>query len=113
MKTHHIAYSDILDIIQTQDEAKAMVTQLGFLIDNLYTAKQDIRERFSEYVSYDKKGKIVALIMKNGVDIQNAAELQKFFIDLQTAIHEIPVLALTLAFEPKQEFLVSICSCFA
>ncbi len=48
MKTHHIAYSDILDIIQTQDEAKAMVTQLGFLIDNLYTAKQDIRERISE-----------------------------------------------------------------
>lgn len=112
MKTHHIAYSDILDIIQTQDEAKAMVTQLGLLIDNLYAAKQDVRERILQYVSYDKKEKIVALIMKNGVDIQNAVELQKFFIDLQTAIHEIPIVTLTLAFEPKQEFLASISSWF-
>jgi F0F1-type ATP synthase delta subunit len=104
--------ADCIEILKTKDEAQQCKTELNNLIEGLFSNKS-FAELVSEYVSYQKKDLLFALLEKYHIDTKNLSQTQAFLQELQSAIDALPVATLTLAFSPKQGLITTLSGWFA
>lgn len=104
---------DILNIIMTKKEATDFVTNIDILINSLFNLKIDIEKKMAEILSSKQKQALTALIKKSGINLKDAMGLQNFLKELRSGVESLPVVALTLAFEPKEENIKNISDWFA
>ena len=97
--------SDILEIIHTRDEAKEFLKSLDELLQELYKQSVDIEAILNNSFSHEKKEKILKLLPKYSIDVASSQQLQKFFAELKVTMQQIPVVTLTIAFDPKTSFI--------
>jgi F0F1-type ATP synthase delta subunit len=59
-----------------------------------------------------KKDKFLSLLHANKINTEKTSDLKAFFTKIQDHINKLPVLSLTVAFEPKEKTLAAIAEWF-
>ena len=100
----------LLEIIKTKDDARELLLQIEDALNELYKHKKDGLSVIEDVFPYEKKEKMLALLAAQKVDVKNSIQVTEFFNQLQKTIQAIPVVSLTLAFEPKFSFIKKMSS---
>jgi len=101
----------IIEIIKTKQEAVMLQKQLDQLLTSIY-ANKPFEEIAAEELTFEKKEKLFDLIRYYRIDIRDHSHLQTFLQELKTVIQQVPIVALSLAFYPKQELIAAISTWF-
>jgi len=104
-------YSNILSEIKTKEEANTLSEEIDLLRSSLYEGNDQSKsggnaESFSQTLSSNIRKNISKAISEDLK--QSTVSLEQFLDDLQKTIENLPVLTLTLAFEPTGETAIKI-----
>lgn len=106
---------DTLDLsyfFQTKSQANDFLARLSTIADQTYTTNFNLEKALMEQFGIEKKDKFVALLRDNQITSESASELKAFLTTLQNKITSLPVLSITLAFEPKAQTLKALSDWF-
>lgn len=99
---------DLSEFFTTRGQAQSFISNLSSVIDSVYKTDFDLESALSNAFGIEKKDKFISLLTTNSVNTQNKQELKRFFDLLLAKIPEIPILSITIAFEPNEEVLNSL-----
>jgi len=103
--------NDIIDIVQTKQAAVVLQAELDDLLAALFTHQQ-FDEAVNEHLSYEKKIRILSLCKKYTIDTGNISQIQSFLQEIKTVLGQLPIVTLTIAFSPKQQFINELITWF-
>lgn len=104
--------ADILELVKTKDDARQLQKDITAVIDALFSDAQVI-EMLHMHLPYEKKEKLLALMRIHQIPLTDASLIQQFLQQLISRSQELPVITITLAFEPKQQLVTSLSAWFA
>lgn len=93
--------------LKTTGDAAAMQHILERLSDGLYRTDVSTEESLRKALPYEQAIIINQLAAKYGVNVDDKAKIQEFFLKVREAINALPVVQITLAIEPNAT-LVSV-----
>lgn len=96
---------DLSAFFKTKAEALDFSVRLAAISQKVFETDFQLEPALSEQFGLQKKQLLLALLRDNGVQVEKASALKDFLSQLQTQIRSLPVLTLSLAFEPKDKTL--------
>jgi F0F1-type ATP synthase delta subunit len=96
---------DLSDFFITKAEANAFAQHLTKIFDTIYTAHFDLDKSLMQELGMQKKEALIKLLRENKVQDSSIPALQEFLKKIQDAIATLPLVTLTIAFEPTNETL--------
>jgi len=103
---------DLIEIIKTKDDASALHTQIDNILSESFNNTKQINELIDEILSYHTKTKMLALVSREKIDMNDLQKLRLFFSEVKKNIETLPVVSLTLAVSPGQRFISMLSSWF-
>ncbi len=89
----------------TKLEANDFSLRLSNLSDGLYETGFNLEKALVDNLGIDKKDRFMVLLRNSHVNVNSVSALKDFLERLQEQIGKLPVLSITLAFEPNEETL--------
>ncbi len=96
---------DLSQFFLTKSQATDFATRLNGIIDTMYTTDFNLEKSLSSQFSIVKRDAFLKLMRENNVNTGSVNDLQDFFKKIQEGLSNIPVVSLTVAFEPSEETL--------
>lgn len=103
---------DLSDFFITKSQAEDFKSRLDNIIDKLYSTNFNFEKTLLEEFGIEKKDKFITLLRENKINDLTNTTIQDFLKNVQDTISNIPVMTLTIAFEPNQEILKSLSQWF-
>ncbi len=94
--------------INTVDELLLFYKEIDQIISKLFQNSESLDEVLSSTTSTGKKEKILSILKASEVSFDNLVEVQKTLELIKEAGGLIPVISLTLAFDPSQNMVKDI-----
>jgi hypothetical protein len=94
---------DLSDFFTTKSQASDFSTRLAAIEENIYGTNFNLDNALLSQFGLIKKDKFLTLIRDQQINTSSASDLKSFLAKIQVSISALPVLSLTLAFEPKSE----------
>jgi len=105
MKAPLFRSTDVLEFVQTTDQAEQFVVKLQYIISLLYNRTYTVSQILSEVLPYDKRDKLLQLCQRYGINLQDPGSIEQFLMGLKDAVQKCPVLIIRVGFEPSQRSL--------
>lgn len=102
-----ISPADILSLVKTQEEANEFQKQIDHLLSMLFT-NVPFETAVQETISFDKQGKLLSIFNREHVNVQQIQALQTILQEIKKTIAQLPIITISLAFEPKQRVIETI-----
>lgn len=99
---------DLSVFFRTKIQADDFRSRIATISEMTYQTGFNLEKALSEQLGLEKKDKFLTLVRDNKVNTTSAAEMKTFLEKIQTAITEIPLVPITLAFEPKEQTLTAL-----
>jgi F0F1-type ATP synthase delta subunit len=96
---------DLSSFFHTRDQANDFSIRLSTISEKIYQNNFDLDKTLSEQFGLKKKDALIAFLRTNKVNAQSPSELNSFFNTLIDKISELPVLSISIAFNPTEETL--------
>jgi len=96
---------DVSYFMKTKSQANDFSTRLSKIIAHLYETDFNLEKELLDEFGIQKKDKIMTLLRTNEVNIDKVDVLKVFLLKMQDTIAHLPVLDITIAFEPKEKTL--------
>jgi F0F1-type ATP synthase delta subunit len=96
---------DVSTFCKTKSEANDFMKRLAIISEKIYETNFQLDKVALELFGIQKKDRFLLLLRDNNVPSESASLLKEFLTKLQDTIAKLPVLSLTIAFEPKEETL--------
>lgn len=103
---------DLSAFFQTKAQATDFSSRLALLAEKIYETDFNLEKTLMELFGLKKKEQFIALLRDNNISSESNTALQKFVLDLQKDITNIPTLSLSVAFEPKEQTLKALSEWF-
>lgn len=103
---------DLSPFFQTKKEAAVFTQGLTQLSESLYKTDFQLEKTLLTIFGLKKKDAFLTLLQVQKVQITNIDSLKDFVTKLINYIQTLPVLSITIAFEPQQETLQTIAQWF-
>ncbi len=103
---------DLTYFFKTKSQANDFSSRLATVSENIYQTDFNLDQALMEAFGIQKKDKFLSLLRDNNVNVESASALKAFFTKIQKEISTLPVLTLTVAFEPKGQTLQAIAEWF-
>lgn len=103
---------DLSAFFQTKAQANDFSARIATVSEKIYETDFHLEKALMNQFGLKKKDAFMIVLRDHNVDIEKHTELKKFFEDIQKSIKELPVLTLTLAFEPKDQHLKALAEWF-
>lgn len=103
---------DLTDFFQTKDSAMDFTTRLADLSEQIYKSDFNLEKALTEQFGLQKKDKFLNILRNNSIAVESNAALKEFLSKIQTEISLLPVISMTIAFEPKDQLLKAIAEWF-
>lgn len=113
MNQNQPLYTEIVNLLPTKYAVDNFLAEIDLLMESLFTTKTDISEKMSKVFPAEKKNAIENSCHQNGIDVKNYISVQRFLLDLKEYLKNLPMVNLTLAFNPKEEIIRRISSWFS
>lgn len=104
--------TDIVELMKTKQEASDYITALGTCHDLLFNSKHNPETVLNDTFPYEKKGKLLSLLEKYHITKTDSHLVQQFLQLLKEEIQKLPVVTLSIAFEPNDHTIASISDFF-
>lgn len=96
---------DLSDFFITKPQASSFTEYLNTIIDMTYTADFDLEKTLMQYFGMTKKDAFMKLLRENKIQETSISALTAFLKKIQEATMTLPLVTLTIAFEPTEETL--------
>lgn len=103
---------NLSDFFTTKGQATDFAERLSRLSAMIYTTDFNLESALMQLFGIQKKEKIIALLRDQNVGTDSPTTLKDFITKIQTTITTLPVLSITLAFEPTGQTLKAISDWF-
>ncbi len=103
---------DLSYFFKTKIQAGDFCTRLATLSQQIYETNFNLETALIDAFGMQKKDKFIILLRDNAVNTDSPASLKEFLDKLQEKITALPILSLTIAFEPKEQTLNAISEWF-
>jgi len=96
---------DFSEFFRTKSEANAFSDALSAIIDEIYTVDFTVEKALTKQFGLQKKDKLLLLLRQETFNGLSGNQLKECFLRWQSMVAKMPVLSVTLAFEPHDETL--------
>jgi hypothetical protein len=96
---------DFSDFFTTKAQASEFTTRIATLSEMTYQTNFNLEQVLMEQFGIEKKDKFMRLLQDANVNTQSATTLKAFFDKMREEVAALPVLPLTIAFEPTDQTL--------
>jgi F0F1-type ATP synthase delta subunit len=103
---------DLSDFFKTKAQANDFSARLAAISQEVYKTDFDLDAILMKQFGLHKKDQFVSLLREKNIRSDSASDLKEFLTQLQEMVSTIPVLTLTIAFEPKEQTLKRIAEWF-
>lgn len=103
---------DLSHFFKTKSQANDFTARLTTISHAVYQSGFNLEAALAETFGLRKKDKFIALLRENNISAESSAALTEFLTRLQEKVSQLPVLSITLAFEPKEQTLKSLSDWF-
>jgi F0F1-type ATP synthase delta subunit len=87
----------------TKAQANDFLNRLSEVAKAAYQTNFDLEKVLTEQLGFKKKDLFIAILRDNKIQIESGPAVKAFLEELQEKIKSLPVLPLTLAFEPSEQ----------
>jgi F0F1-type ATP synthase delta subunit len=103
---------DLSSFFQTKAQASDFSSSIADLADKIYETDFNLEKALLNEFGLKKKDAFTRVMRENNVSVESHASLKEFFTKMQQQITSLPVLTLTLAFEPNDETMKALAEWF-
>ncbi len=103
---------DLSDFFTTKAQATDFSLRLNAIIDQMFTTTFDLDKTLMQEFGLHKKDAFIKLMRENNVSDTSHGAIQEFLKKIQEAVANLPVVSLTIAFEPTDETLKALSQWF-
>src|SRR5689334_3474304 len=99
---------DLLDLssfCKTKAQANDFSARLAAIAEKVYQTDFNLDKSLSEQLGMRKKDQFLSLLRENKIAVEKGSDLKAFLDKLQQDVLTLPVLSITIAFEPTEETL--------
>lgn len=96
---------DLSSFFTTKSQATDFSTRLAALSANIYKTDFNLEKALLDTFGMEKKDMLMKLLNDNTIAVATPSALKEFFEKMQQAIASLPVLSMTVAFEPQEQTL--------
>lgn len=104
---------DLSAFFHTRAQANDFLVRLSNCSEEIYKNDFNFEKSLTDNFGLEKKDKLVSFLRNNNINTTSATDIKNFLDKLQEQITKLPMLSLTLAFEPNEETLNLINEWFA
>jgi F0F1-type ATP synthase delta subunit len=94
---------DLSSFFQTKAQASDFASRIASLSEKIYETNFNLEKALLNEFGLKKKDRFMTLLHENNVSVESNTALKDFFTKMQGQIASLPLLTLTLAFEPRDE----------
>lgn len=105
-------YKDILTLFYTKEQSDDFVNELDGLMQSLFSSKEKFVDNVIKIMSFAKKEKLLELLRKNDMDVNEPISLFMFLGDLKQYVQDLLIVDIYLAFEPREQNVRNIVEWF-
>lgn len=103
---------DLSAFFTTKAQSSDFVSRLALVSEKLYQNEFNLETTLFDQFGMHKKEKLLALLRENNINSKSNTELKEFFDKIVEKTTSLPVLTITIAFEPKEQTLQAISQWF-
>ena len=103
---------DLSDLFTTKAEANEFVSRIASISDMFFQTGFNLERAFIQHFGVNKADRLLALMRDRNIPPGDLPAAKDFLFALATKIPTIPVITLTVAFEPEEQTLESISEWF-
>lgn len=103
--TNNTTPIDLSSFFQTKVQAADFSARLAKVTENIYYTNFNIEKVLMEQFGVVKKDALLSLLRGNNIGVDSTKTIKEFFTKIQETIAGLPVVPITLAFEPKEQTL--------
>lgn len=103
---------DLSPFFQTKTQATDFAKGLTHIIESLFHTDFQLENALLAEFGLKKRDAMLTFLQKHNIPTDNVTDLKDFFVKMQQYITIVPVLSLTIAFEPKEKTLEVIAQWF-
>lgn len=96
---------DLSSFFQTKAQAADFSARLATVAEQMYYTTFNIEKSLMEQFGIVKKDALLTLLRDNNIGIDSTKAIKDFVTKMQETITALPVVPITLAFEPKEQTL--------
>ena len=96
---------DLSTIVKTKSQADDLAVNLAAIMQQVYQTNFDPDKVLLDKLGIEVKDKFITLLRDSRIDYKKSADLEKFLEKIAAQLKTMPVLDITLAFEPKEKSL--------
>jgi F0F1-type ATP synthase delta subunit len=95
---------DLSNFFTTKSQATDFTSRLSAISEKIFQTDFNLEKELLNQFGIQKRDKFLILLKDNNISLENSA-LQNFLSLLQQTVSQLPLLTLTIAFQPKEETL--------
>lgn len=99
---------DLSYFFTTKAEANVFLTCISAISDMLFQTNFQLETALYDQLGINKKDRFLTLLRENNINTQSLPSIKEFLQVLKEKIIAMPVLSLTIAFEPQQQTLKAL-----
>lgn len=103
---------DLSAFFQTKLQSSDFSTRLATISEKIYETNFNLEKALMDQFGLKKKDQFMNLLHDQNVSVEDNTILKNFLNDIQTEIRALPVLSVSLAFEPKEQTLKALSEWF-
>lgn len=103
---------DLTPFFKTKAQATDFAMRLAPISAKIYETNFNLDQALMDEFGLQKKDKFLSLLHANKINTEKTSDLKAFFSKIQDHINKLPVLSMTVAFEPKEKTLAAIAEWF-
>lgn len=100
--------NDVFNSIYSISELQLFYKEIDHIVSGLFSDSSPVSSVLENSLSPEKKEVVMQYLEQNHVDMNNPVLIQESLLKLKSEGNKIPVVNLTLAFEPTQAILKNI-----
>ena len=94
---------DLTPFFTTKGQATDFTVRLSAIVEAIYHTNFSIEKTAMEMLGIKKSEYLLKLMRDNGISLNSAPEVKKFLETIIASIKKMPVLTMTIAFEPTEK----------
>lgn len=103
---------DLSEFVKTKAQANEFVRHLASISDKVFETDFNLESQLLEEFGMKKRDKFMTLLREQKINIESQSDLKTFLGKLSEKVLSLPILTLTVAFEPKEKTLQALSEWF-
>jgi F0F1-type ATP synthase delta subunit len=103
---------DFSEFFSTKAEANDFLSSLTAVIDKIFQTDFHIQKALSDHFGINKSDRLISIMRENTINTESRENVKLFLQKIHDAVAALPVLSITIAFEPQEKTLKALSEWF-